>query len=273
VTGISPVALGTLGRDEFRRACAIVYDVAGIAMGEGKEGLVSSRLSKRVRELGLPGYPEYLARVEHDDAELAEMVDRLTTNKTNFFRERAHFDWLRDRVLPAAGGRALRLWSAGCSSGEEPYTMAMVLHEATGGKPNANILATDISARMLAKARDAMYMPETVADVPPELVQRHFQPAKSEAGAERMQVREHLRRLVRFARLNLMEQWPIRGPFDAIFCRNVMIYFDRPTQERLVNRFHDLLVPGGHLFIGHSETLHAIEHGYAYAAPAVYVRP
>jgi len=273
VTGTAPIALGSLGRDEFRRACAIVYDVAGISMTDGKEGLVSSRLSKRIRELGLPGFPEYLARVERDDAELAEMVDRLTTNKTNFFREAAHFDWLRDRVLPMAEGRMLRLWSAGCSSGEEPYTMAMVLHEATGGRPNAGILATDISGRMLAKARDGMYLPETVADVEPALIQRHFQPAKSEAGAARMQVREHVRRMVRFARLNLMEAWPMRGPFDAIFCRNVMIYFDRPTQERLVNRFYDMLVPGGYLFIGHSETLHALEHGYSYAAPAAYVKP
>lgn len=273
MTATAPIVLGTLRRDEFRRACALVYDVAGIAMSDGKEGLVSSRLAKRVRELGLRGFPEYLARVERDDAELAEMVDRLTTNKTNFFRERAHFDWLRDRVLPAASGRTLRLWSAGCSSGEEPYTMAMVLHEATGGKPDASILATDISARMLAKGREGLYLPETVADIAPALVQRHFQPARSDAGAERLQVREHLRRMVRFARLNLMEEWPMRGAFDAIFCRNVMIYFDRATQERLVNRFHAMLAPGGYLFIGHSETLHALEHGYAYAAPAVFVRP
>ncbi len=273
MTGTAPVTLANLGRDDFRRACRIVYDVAGISMSDGKEGLVSSRLSKRIRELGLPGYAEYLDRVERDDAELAEMVDRLTTNKTNFFRERAHFDLLRDRVLPAAAGRTLRLWSAGCSSGEEPYTMAMVLQEATGGKANANILATDISARMLTKARDGLYLPETVADVDAALIQRHFQPAKSEAGAPRMQVREHLRKMIRFARLNLMEEWPMRGPFDAIFCRNVMIYFDRPTQERLVNRFFTMLAPGGYLFIGHSETLHALDHGYAYAAPAAYVRP
>lgn len=272
MTGIAPTVLGTLGSDDFRRACAIVYDVAGISMTDGKEGLVSSRLSKRMRELGLGKYSDYLDLAERDSAELAEMVDRLTTNKTNFFRENAHFEYLRDRILPESGGRTLRIWSAGCSTGEEPYTIGMVLAEATGGKPNVQMLATDISARVLTKAREALYLPETLADVDPALVQRYFEPARSEADGKRFRVRESLRSLVKFARLNLMDEWPMRGPFDVIFCRNVMIYFDRKTQERLVNRYYDLLAPGGTLFIGHSETLHAVEHSYAYRAPAVYVK-
>ncbi|HEX5580706.1 MAG TPA: CheR family methyltransferase, partial [Gemmatimonadaceae bacterium] len=222
--------------------------------------------------LGMSDFSSYLdfVQAEASGAELREMIDALTTNKTSFFREPQHFDFLRAKVLPALEGRPLRIWSAGCSSGEEPYTLAMVLRDTLPARDadGSRILATDISARVLARARAATYTPEMLAELPPDLLRRHFAPAQG--GAHR--VADPVRRMVSFARLNLMATWPMRGPFDAILCRNVMIYFDKPTQSRLVARFHDLLAPGGHLFVGHSESLTGLEHGFGYVQPAVYVK-
>ena len=212
--------------------------------------------------------------MEEDESrvELKEMIDALTTNKTSFFREPHHFDYLRDVVLPffVADRHAPRLWSAGCSSGEEAYTIGMVLRD---GLPEplsreARILAYDMSARMLVRARDAVYTGEAVAELPRDVVRRHFVPTAD----ERWQVAEPVRRLVRCARLNLMSRWPMYGPFDVIFCRNVMIYFDKPTQERLVARFASLLAPGGYLCVGHSESLTGLRHPLAYVQPATYRR-
>ena len=269
----APVVAGDaeLAPEQFRDISRTVYDVAGIQLRPGKEGLVRSRLAKRLRALGLTTYDDYLARVAGDASgrELSEMVDALTTNKTNFFREPAHFDFLRGRVLPAlpAGG-AVRIWSAGCSTGEEPYTLGMVLHEALPdlARRDVKILATDISSRVLAQAKAGRYVEAVAADVPPELLRRHF----TRVPGGTWEVGASLRDLVTFARLNLMEPWPMRGPFQAIFCRNVMIYFDKPTQQRLVARYYDLLAPGGHLFVGHSESLSGITHGFSYVQPAVY---
>ena len=272
------VASPDLAAADFRRISEIVYRTSGIVLPPGKEGLVRSRLAGRLRELGVPTFGEYVARVGDggDGAELARMVDLLTTNKTSFYRERAHFDYLRDRVLPALrarGGRA-QLWSAGCSSGEEPYTLAMLVRETAPANERLDwkILATDLSARVLARARAGTYDAETLADVPAAERQRWFEPAPPTLRGPAMQAREELRRMVSFARLNLMDPWPMRGPFDAILCRNVMIYFDRPTQERLVGRFWELLAPGGTLFVGHSESLTGLSHRFRYVQPAVYER-
>jgi chemotaxis protein methyltransferase CheR len=261
-----------LSEAQFGEISRTVYDVAGIRLRPGKEGLVRSRLARRLRALGAGSYGEYLARVRADATgrELAEMVDALTTNKTSFFREPAHFDYLRERVLPALPAREpLRMWSAGCSTGEEPYSLAMVLRESLPdlARRDVRLLATDISSRVLAPARAGRYADAAVADVPPELLRRHFLRA---GGA--WEVAPAVRSLVTFARLNLMAVWPMRGPFEAIFCRNVMIYFDKPTQQELVARFHALLAPGGHLFVGHAESLSGIAHGFSYVQPAVYRR-
>ena len=258
---------------QFQDISRTVYDVAGIQLRPGKEGLVRSRLAKRLRALGLATYEEYLARVAGDASgrELAEMVDALTTNKTNFFREPAHFTFLRERVLPALPASApLRIWSAGCSTGEEPYTLAMTLHEALPdlARRDVRILATDISSRVLAQARAGRYPDAVAGDVPPELLRRYF--ARVPGGA--WEAGASLRDLIAFARLNLMEAWPMRGPFQAIFCRNVMIYFDKPTQQELVARYYEMLAPGGHLFVGHSESLSGIAHRFTYVQPAVYRR-
>jgi chemotaxis protein methyltransferase CheR len=261
---------------QFRHVRERLYALAGINLLPGKEGLVRARLGKRLRALGLATFEEYLDRVEGDASgrELRAFIDALTTNKTSFFREPQHFDFLAARVLPACAeaGRA-RIWSAGCSSGEEAYTIAMVMRETIPDveRMDARVLATDISERVLARAREGVYEHELMRDVPVPLARKYFACVRQEA-PRAYRAGDALRALVRFARLNLMEAWPMRGPFDAIFCRNVMIYFDRPTQERLVGRFWELLAPGGHLFVGHSESLTALDHRFRYVQPAVYVR-
>jgi len=259
---------------DFRRVADLTKDVAGINLQPGKEGLVRARLSRRLRAHGCPSFAAYLDLVDADrtHGELKEMVDALTTNKTSFFRESQHFDYLTATVLPAvaAEGRAPRIWSAGCSSGEEPFTLAMVVREAMPAHlaDATRILATDISARVLARAGEATYGAEIEADVERARLRRHF----VAAGDGRWRVADPLRRMVRFARLNLMGEWPMRGPFDAILCRNVMIYFDKPTQAALVDRYWELLSPGGHLFVGHSESLTGLTHRFRYVRPAVYVK-
>jgi chemotaxis protein methyltransferase CheR len=264
-----------LSADDFRRICTVAYDVAGLAIPAGKEGLVRSRLARRMRETGHQSFREFLDFVDADrsGAQRTALIDLLTTNKTNFFREPQHFDYLAAQVLPriAATGAPLRIWSAACSSGEEPFTIAMLLLEQLPDVRQARILATDISTRILARARAARYADDQLDGVSPARRDRWFHETTTPAGRHWV-VDGRVRALVRFAHLNLMEHWPMQGPFDVIFCRNVMIYFDKPTQERLVNRFAALLAPGGHLFIGHSESLTGLQHPYRYVQPAVYAR-
>jgi chemotaxis protein methyltransferase CheR len=260
---------------QFMRITGMLYEHCGIRMREGKEGLVRARLAKRLRKLGLPDFEAYLAFVQNDPsrAEFAEMIDALTTNKTSFLREASHFDFLRDEVLPTLRGSA-RIWSAGCSSGEEPYTLAMLLNESMPdqARRNARILATDISHRVLATARAGSYPLEQMSDVPADWLRRYWTRNRQPDGRELCEAGPALRQLVQFAKLNLMEPWPMQGPFDAILCRNVMIYFDKQTQQRLVERYWALLRPGGHLFVGHSESLTGLTHRFRYVQPAVYVK-
>jgi len=260
----------SLSADEFRAIGALAYDVAGIVLPPGKEGLVRARLARRLRALGAASYDEYLDLVRDPAGdELSAMIDALTTNKTEFFRERAHFDFLAREVLPTLGTGPLRVWSAGCSTGEEPYTLAMVLRDALPdlGLRDVRVLGTDVSRRVLAHAKAGVYADAAARALPQDVRRRHF--VRHPDG---WQVNGPLRALVTFARLNLMASWPMRGPFHAIFCRNVMIYFDRATQQRLVERFTALLAPGGHLFVGHAESLTAIDHDLTYVQPAVYRR-
>ncbi len=257
----------------FERISDTMRDVAGIRLPAGKETLVKSRLSKRLRLLGLDGFPAYLERVEQDETgeELRAMIDALTTNKTSFFRESAHYDHLLASALPELAGRGrVRIWSAGCSTGEEPYTLAMLLREHLGEPVlrDARILATDISGRALQLAMRGEYSAGVMGDVPGPLLDRYFE--RTAAGL--YAARDALRSLVTFARLNLVAAWPMKGPFDVIFCRNVMIYFDREVRERLVARFHGMLRDGGLLYVGHSESLTGLSHPFAYVRPAVYRR-
>lgn len=267
------------GRDlterAFREIARLVHEVAGIHLVESKRELVRARLGKRLAELDLPDFERYVEYVRGDRTgnELLVMIDLLTTNKTSFFREPAHFAFLRETVIPRTRPGRFRVWSAACSSGEEPYSIAIeLLEDLRGGGWDPRILATDISPSILALARRGIYRGEQLEDVPGPWRRKYFRPAP-EAGADRWSVTPDVRRLVRFARLNLMDPWPMKGPFDVIFCRNVMIYFDKPTQARLVARFHDLLRPGGWLFVGHSESLTNVEHPYEYVQPAIYRRP
>ncbi len=265
---------GDLTPSEFRRVCDLLYKVCRITLGEGKQPLVKARLWKRIRSLGMQTYTEYFTFVESREGkpELLSMVDALTTNKTSFFREAAHFDFLKEELVTHfKTANRLRIWCAGCSSGQEPYTLAIVLQEALtpAQRSDTLILATDISSKILTAAREGVYDDEEVDGVSPQQLRRWFTPGRDGAKTEH-RVNDELRRMIRFARLNLMEAWSMRGPFDFIFCRNVMIYFDRPTQENLVRRFYGLLRPGGCLLVGHSESLTGRVEGLTYVRPAVY---
>jgi chemotaxis protein methyltransferase CheR len=264
-----------LSDKQFEEIRQLLYRMCGIDLHSGKEGLVKARLTKRLRMLSLPDFGSYIKYLENDQSghELAEMIDSLTTNKTSFFRESEHFDFLRKHILSEvkAKGSGIRIWSAGCSSGEEPFTLGIVLREEL---PNINrldvrVLATDISNKVLDKARAATYHHDAVQGMPPGILGKYFTQVPAKPHPD-YQVNANVKSLVHFARLNLMGPWPMKGPFDAIFCRNVMIYFDKPTQQALVHRYWEKLKPGGYLFVGHSESLTASSHEFQYAQPAVY---
>ncbi|MBM4134840.1 MAG: hypothetical protein FJ245_13860 [Nitrospira sp.] len=258
---------------EFEQFRSLVYEESGIKLDGGKKTLLVSRLSKRLRELKLDSFQAYYDRVtaERGGDEFVRMLDCVSTNKTDFFREPKHFDFLRDQILPSLQAtKQMRIWSSASSSGEEPYTIAMTLYDGvvSPAQWDFKILASDISTKVLAKAAEGVYDEERLRDMPAESVRRHF--LRSKAGG-RYKVKPHLANMVSFRRLNLMdERYPIKTPLDLIFCRNVMIYFDRETQGDLMRKFYRYLKPGGYLFIGHSESLQWVEHEFAYVAPTIY---
>lgn len=263
-----------LSHPDFLRISDIVYEYSGINMQDGKESLVQSRLQKRMRDLGISDFSKYVDFVESQSGkeELYRMIDVMTTNKTSFFRESAHFDFLRDEVIPKLTGNRLRAWSAACSSGEEPYTLAIVLNEFLPERilKDTRILATDLSVRMLNIAKNGVYSDETIRSIEPHLRTKYL--SKASVGEDNYKVLPILRSMVYFGPLNLMKEWPMKGPFDFIFCRNVMIYFDRQTQEQLIERFWGYIKPGGYLFVGHSEGLSGISHKFHYVKPAIYIK-
>ena len=268
---------------DFSALCSLVHEVAGIKLTEAKSELVRARLSKRMRSLNIFDLGEYLRYVKEDQTqdELITMLDSLSTNLTSFFREKAHFDFVKDTILPgivaraAKGGDAsVRIWSAGCSTGEEPYTLALCLLERL---PNLNrfrpkILASDISTRVLQTAQKGLYSEDRVRAIPPASLRKYFVKV-SEKGRQFYTVSNEVKQLVRFRRLNLMEPWPMKRQFDFVFCRNTMIYFDKPTQNRLVNRFYDQIKTGGYLILGHSESLTGTSHQFHYVKPTIYRKP
>lgn len=262
-----------LTKKQFQQVSKLVHRICGINLKTGKEALVRARLMKRLRALGMSSFNEYFAYLKSREGanELGYMVDVITTNKTSFFREPAHFNYLRDKILPELNGNRLRFWTAACSSGEEPFSLGIVLRENIPDIDirDVRILGTDISRRMLEKARNAVYGKDAVGDLPKYLLDKYFAKVETGHGPE-YKVRDNVRNMVRLAWLNLMDSWPMKGPFNVIFCRNVMIYFDRATQQKLINRFWELLAPDGHLFVGHSEGLSAISHNFKYVRPAVY---
>lgn len=272
--------LKRLSDDEFRALSSLVHNELGIKMPPAKKTLLESRLQKRLRALRLSSYAEYCDMLFNKggmDSELVHMLDLVTTNKTDFFREAHHFEFLVEAALPhlaGIGGRKARVWSAGCSTGEEPYTIAMVLSEFARANPafDFSITATDISTRALESACRGIYPEERVAPVPEALRKRYFLRSR-DASKGIVRVVPELRGKVAFSRVNLMDgEYPVEGGLDVIFCRNVIIYFDKPTQERLFARFCEYLRPGGFIFIGHSETLSGMGLPLKKVATSVYLR-
>ena len=257
---------------DFQRISVMTRRVAGIDLHSGKEGLVISRLMRRMGLLGTKSFKQYIDYVENDASgqELTAMVDALTTNKTSFFRESQHFDYLRARVIPELrrSPRPFTVWSAGCSTGQEPYSLAILFKEELplSSRNQVRILATDISRRVVEIGLKGRYDRNQLEGMTPALLKKYFS-AAGEPGV--VEINPDVRAMVTFAKLNLMKPWPMKGAFDLILCRNVMIYFDRPTQQNLTNRFASILRPGGYLFIGHAETISGGSGELAYVQPAV----
>ncbi|MHC5059829.1 MAG: CheR family methyltransferase [Planctomycetota bacterium] len=268
---------------EFRSVSDLVYEHCGINLHEGKKELVRARLAKRLRLLKIRSFSEYIKYLVKDTTgtEFTNLIDAISTNLTSFFREKQHFEYLGNVFLPALLSRKrnkrdfrIRTWSAGCSSGEEPYSIAITLLDSVAGQGSwdVKVLATDINTQILDTARAGLYDKKRIEPVTHQ--QRHkYLLAKSVKGRTSYEVAKPLRDTVVFAKVNLMNDWPIKTPLDFIFCRNVMIYFDKATQQRLINRFWDLLDFGGILFTGHSESLTGINHKFNYIQPTIYAKP
>ncbi len=283
--GAGPYPIGkALGLEisdaQYQKLAKLVYSLCGINLGDSKKELLKARLAKRLRATGYKDVRQYIAALGDDPGgqELVDFLDVITTNKTDFFREPAHFDFLSQTVLTSLGRLCgssgdLRIWSAASSTGEEPYTIAITLLENAGllGRRQVQLLASDISTQVLQTGKNGIYAMERVAGIPRPILTRHFQ-----RGQRRWQgyvrVRPELRSMVEFRRINLMEPFSFEHRFHVIFCRNVMIYFDKQTQENLVNKFHQQLEPGGYLLVGHSESLTGIKHPLKFVQPAVYRR-
>jgi chemotaxis protein methyltransferase CheR len=277
----SPAAPGTdfaLSQAEFDRLRALVREHTGISLSDAKRQLVYGRLARRLRALKLATFAEYIGLIEGgESAELEEFTNAITTNLTSFFRERHHFDYLSREMLPALAGRTgprrLRVWCCAASTGEEPYSIAMVLREAAtllyGW--DVKLLATDLDSAVLAAGEAGVYAEERFQGMDRRRLERFFDQGRgSQAG--KLRARDELRGLITFKQLNLMHDWPMRGPFDAIFCRNVIIYFDKETQRALFERMARLQRPGDYLFLGHSENLYRVSDRYELIGKTIYRR-
>lgn len=269
----------SLSDKEFEAISALVYDKFGINLTDQKRSLVIGRLQKLMRAKGLDSFQGYLDYIEADTSHeaLGELIDRISTNHTFFYREQDHFKFLKETVLPEVvkkankkGSKDIRIWCAGCSTGEEAYTLAIVLKEFFGldlTNWSAGLLATDISKPALEAAMAGVYVGERASLIPAHIQQKYFK----KNGEGQIQVKDDLKIDITFRRFNLMNPaFPFKKPFDVIFCRNVMIYFDQPTREALVSKFFNSTQPGGYLFIGHSESLRRDSCPYDYVKPAVY---
>lgn len=269
-----------LSDKDFRTISDLVYKYCGINLHDGKKELVRARLAKRLRKLHISSFPEYIefALEDPNGKEFTNLIDALSTNLTSFFREIQHFEYLNSVFYPAMVKRKreqknfkIRAWSAGCSSGEEPYTIAITLLDMLVGQGSwdAKVLATDISNEMLNTAKTGIYDQKRIGPLSAQQKQKYML-LRSVDGEKCFEVGKSLRDITSFGHLNLMGEWPVKGPIDFIFCRNVMIYFDKQTQQKLVGRFWELLDHGGILFTGHSESLTGIEHKFKYIQPTIY---
>ena len=266
---------------DYARLCELIYAKAGIHLGSEKKTMLEVRIKRRLKALNLSSYGQYCDYLFEEKGlkeELVPLIDVVTTNKTDLFREPQHFNFLVDKVLPElverTAGRRFRIWSACCSTCEEPYTMSIVLSEYALTHPGFRfcVMASDISTTVLAKAEQGVYTDDIVAPVQPLLRRKYFMRSR-EPGSTRVRVVPELRRLVEFRRLNFMDSdYGMTEKADAIFCRNVIIYFDRPTQQRILQRLCSCLLPGGYMFVGHAETLHDMNLPLVPVAPALYRR-
>ncbi|MGV1099899.1 CheR family methyltransferase [Thiovibrio sp. JS02] len=265
--------------EQFKKFSDLVYEKTGIYLKPEKKELLNARLGKRLRATAISSFKDYYDYVIRDKSgeELIHLIDSVSTNFTSFFRENSHFEILTSKVLPGfvlegrGKNKEVLLWSSACSSGEEPYTMGMVVEDFACQHPGFRyrIMATDISTRVLAHAKQGVYADDRITKVPKPLLKKYFQRGvgKSEGYVK---VKDNLRRVVHFERFNLMGDFPWRDSIDVIFCRNVMIYFNRETQQELVNKFYQALSPGGYLFIGHSESITSLKHSFTQIDATAY---
>lgn len=263
-----------LSREDFLAISRMVREASGIVLSDVKRDLVNGRLRRRLRTLGIDSFSDYREILEGPDGaeERVHMVNAITTNLTNFFREPHHFEFLRTEILPKLTDKRkrLRIWSAGCSTGEEPYSIAMTLRQGMRdlAEWDAKILATDIDTEVIRTGTSGRYPLERTAQIPAELRQRYT--FRSDDGM--VEMADELQSLIAFKQLNLLGPWPMQGPFDIIFCRNVVIYFDKTTKQKLFERFAEILKPDGYLFIGHSESLHKISDRFVHVGRTIHRR-
>ena len=269
-----------LSDNEFTAISDLVYEKAGINLHAGKKELVRARLASIIRKENFGSFSNFFEHTIQDETgnELVRLLDALSTNLTHFFREPDHFSYLAKTFLPEllstktnGRPRSLRIWSAGCSTGEEPYSIAMTLldHLPSIDSMDVKILATDLSSQAMRTASRGVYQEAKVSGVSPESLKRYFKKGHGSAEGSYL-VKDEVKRLITFRRLNLIDPFPVKGPFDLIFCRNVMIYFDKEIQQNLVGRFYDILRKQGYLFIGHSESLGLTNNDFHYIKPTIY---
>lgn len=264
---------------QFQNIRSLVLEHTGINLSEAKVDMVYSRLARRLRQLDLSSFSEYLDLLAgNDDAEMGSFINSITTNLTSFFRENHHFDYLRTVVLPHlmqrnADSRRIRIWSAGCSTGEEPYSLAITVKETIPDNLgwDVRILATDLDTNVVATGNDGVYSMERVTGLPCDRLKRWFYRGKG-ARSGMVRASSALRDMIIFKQLNLMGPWPIKLGIDVIFCRNVVIYFNKDTQRRLFDRYADILIPDGYLFVGHSETLYKVSERFELLGKTIYRR-
>ncbi len=260
---------------DFKRVQKIAYDFAGIDLNDSKNNLVYNRLAKRIRFLGQKSFNAYLDYVEQQgESEFIHLINSMTTNLTFFFRENHHFEYLADTVIPElikqnAATKKIRIWSAGCSTGEEPYSIAIVLKECVPAGWDAKVIATDLDSNVVNTGLSGVYKIDRLKGVSEARKTRWF---KKGEGAKTgfVKTKDELQKIIEFGQLNLMDSWPFKEKFDAVFCRNVVIYFDKPTQSKLFNRYADSLPMGGHLFVGHSESLYKVCDRFELLGQTIY---
>ncbi len=261
---------------DFKYISDVIADRTGIVLSEAKHDMVYSRLARRLRQLKFTEFSQYLSLIKSgDESEILEFTNAITTNLTSFFREKHHFEYLRNKVLPelkkTKTDRRIRVWSAGCSSGEEPYSIAMTIRDVFPRLDgwDIKILATDLDTNMVQRASDGIYTEERVAGLDKAHSKKWVKRGKGEHEGD-IRMSKELRDMITFKQLNLMDDWPISGPFDFMFCRNVVIYFNKETQRELFDRYADLVDEQGHLFIGHSESLHKVCQRFDLIGQTIY---